>query len=133
VRHLVRLIDDATRWSWGRFGERDATPFNLAVLWEYVEKNGRMVDVYTDRHALFAVPPEAGESQAERTDQERLVKHPRLAQVATLEAANAFLETEYWPEWNARFARPVAEFPNQPRPLTPYLDWRRCCALSSSV
>jgi len=40
VRYLVRLIDDATSWSWGRFVERDATPFNMAVLWEYLEKNG---------------------------------------------------------------------------------------------
>jgi biotin operon repressor len=159
VRYLVRLIDDATSWSWGRFVERDATPFNMAVLWEYLEKNGRMVDVYTDRHAMFAVTPRAGEGQAERlaadrltqigrglrelgigwiaaqspnakgrversfsTDQDRLVKHLRLAQASTLEAANAFLETEYWPEWNARFARPVQDFPNQHRPLTPYLD-----------
>lgn len=159
VRYLVRLIDDATSWSWGRFVERDATPFNMAVLWEYLEKNGRMVDVYTDRHAMFAVTPRATENHAERiaadrltqigrglrelgigwiaahspnakgrversfqTDQDRLVKYLRLAKIATLEAANAFLETEYWPEWNARFARPVAEFPNQHRPLTPYLD-----------
>jgi hypothetical protein len=159
VRYLVRLIDDATSWSWGRFVERDATPFNMAVLWEYLEKNGRMVEVYTDRHAMFAVTPRAGESHAERvaadrltqigrglrelgigwiaahspnakgrversfgTDQDRLVKHLRLAQASTLEAANAFLETEYWPEWNARFARPVQEFPNQHRPLTPHLD-----------
>jgi transposase len=159
VRYLVRLIDDATSWSWGRFVERDATSFNMAVLWEYLEKHGRMVDVYTDRHAMFQVTPRAGESPAERiaadrltqigrglrelgigwiaaqsppakgrversfaTDQDRLVKHLRLAQIATLEAANAFLETEYWPEWNARFARSVAEFPNQHRPLTPYLD-----------
>jgi hypothetical protein len=159
VRYLVRLIDDATSWSWGRFVERDATPFNMAVLWEYVEKNGRMVDVYTDRHAMFAVKPQTAQSQAERlaadrltqigrglrelgigwiaahsppakgrversfgTDQDRLVKHLRLAHVSTLEAANAFLEKEYWPEWNARFARPVQDFPNQHRPLTPYLD-----------
>jgi hypothetical protein len=159
VRYLVRLIDDATSWSWGRFVERDATPFNMAVLWEYLEKNGRMVEVYTDRHAMFQVTPRAGESHAERvaadrltqigrglrelgirwiaaqspnakgrversfgTDQDRLVKHLRLAQASTLEAANAFLETEYWPEWNARFARPIQEFPNQHRPLTPHLD-----------
>jgi transposase len=159
VRYLVRLIDDATSWSWGRFVEHDSTPFNMAVLWEYLDKNGRMVDVYTDRHAMFQVTPRSGESQAERiaadrltqigrglrelgigwiaaqsppakgrversfgTDQDRLVKHLRLAQVSTLEAANAFLETEYWPEWNQRFAKPVADFPNQHRPLTPYLD-----------
>jgi hypothetical protein len=34
ARYLVRLIDDATSWSWGRFVERDATPFNMAALWE---------------------------------------------------------------------------------------------------
>jgi len=159
VRYLVRLIDDATSWSWGRFVERDATPFNMAVLWEYLEKNGRMVDVYTDRDSMFAVAPRAGESEAERaaadrltqmgrglrelgigwiaayspqakgriersflTAQDRLVKDLRLAKVSTMEAANTFLETEYWPEWNQRFARPIADFPNQHRALTPALE-----------
>ena len=56
------------------------------------------------------------------TDQDRLIKLLRLAQVSTLEGANAFLEAEYWPEWNARFARPVSEFPNQHRPLHEHLD-----------
>jgi len=46
----------------------------------------------------------------------------RLAGIKTMEAANVFLETEYWREWNARFARPVAEFPNLHRPLTEQLD-----------
>ena len=159
VRYLVRLIDDATSWSWGRFVERDATPFNMAVLWEYLEKNGRMVDVYTDRDSMFAVAPRTGESEAERTAadrltqmgrglrelgigwiaayspqakgriersfltaQDRLVKDLRLAKVSTMEAANAFLEKEYWPEWNQRFARPVVDFPNQHRALTPALE-----------
>ncbi len=57
VRYLVRMIDDATSWSWGRFVEQDATPHNMGVLWEYLEKNGRMVDVYTDRDSMFTVPP----------------------------------------------------------------------------
>src|ERR1700681_3114546 len=159
VRYLVRLIDDASSWSWGRFVERDATPFNMGVLWEYLEKNGRMVDVYTDRDSMFAVALRAGESQAERaaadrltqigrglrelgigwiaayspqakgriersflTAQDRLVKDLRLAKVSTMEAANTFLETEYWPEWNERFARPIADFPNQHRALTPTLE-----------
>jgi transposase len=156
VRYLVRMIDDATSWSWGRFVERDATPQNMGVLWEYLEKNGRMVDVYTDRDSMFAVPPRPGESQDEQrqadrltqlgralrelgigsilayspqakgriersflTAQDRLVKHLRLAKVSTLEGANVFLEKEYWPEWNAHFARPVVDFPNQHRGLTP--------------
>ena len=159
VRYLVRLIDDATSWSWGRFVERDATPFNMAVLWEYIEKNGRMVDVYTDRHSMFAVQPRPGENREQqraadrltqlgralrqlgigsilalspqakgriersfRTAQDRLVKDLRLARVSTMEAANVFLETEYWPEWNARFARPVADFPNQHRALSEPLE-----------
>jgi len=159
VRYLVRLIDDATSWSWGRFVERDATPFNMGVLWEYLEKNGRMVEVYTDRASMFTVTPRAGESKQERiardpltqlgrglrelgigwiaayspqakgrversfqTDQDRLVKHLRLVKAATLEQANAFLENEYWPEWNAKFARPVSVFPNQHRALTEPLN-----------
>jgi hypothetical protein len=56
------------------------------------------------------------------TAQDRLVKQLRLAKISTLEAANAFLENEYWPEWNARFARPIEDFPNQHRALTPYLE-----------
>jgi len=154
VRYLVRLIDDATSWSWGRFVERDATPFNMAVLWEYLDKHGRMVEVYTDRDSMFAIPPCDGESQEERvqtdrltqmgralrelgigsilayspqakgrversffTDQDRLVKLLRLENISTREAANEFLEQHYWPEWNARFARPVTDFPNQHRGL----------------
>jgi hypothetical protein len=159
VRYLVRMIDDATSWSWGRFVESDSTPHNMGVLWEYLEKNGRMVEVYTDRDSMFAVPPRAGESklqqrQADRltqlgralrelgigsilayspqakgriersflTAQDRLVKHLRLAKVSTMEAANEFLEQDYWPEWNAQFARPVQDFPDQHRALTPELD-----------
>ncbi|MGH7869258.1 MAG: ISNCY family transposase [Candidatus Dormibacteraceae bacterium] len=148
VKHLVRLIDDATSESGGRFVERDTTPFNMMVLWEYLKKHGRMVDVYTDRDSMFTSTPCKAETQigralrelgigwipahspqakgrverSFRTDQDRLVKQLRLAGIRTLEAANAFLETEYWPEWNAKFARPVADFPNQHRPLTEHLD-----------
>src|SRR3954454_1295000 len=159
VRYLVRMIDDATSWSWGRFVESDATPQNMGVLWEYLEKNGRMVDVYTDRASMFTVQPRPGESkehqrEADRltqlgramrelgigsilayspqakgriersflTAQDRLVKHLRLAKVSSLPDANTFLETEYWPEWNAHFARPIADFPNQHRALSPQLD-----------
>jgi hypothetical protein len=159
VRYLVRMIDDATSWSWGRFVERDGTAENMGVLWEYLEKNGRMVDVYTDRDSMFAVAPRPGESETARveadrltqlgralrelgigsilayspqakgriersflTAQDRLVKHLRLAKVSSLEGANAFLEREYWPEWNTQFARPVADFPNAHRALTPHLD-----------
>src|SRR5216683_5601230 len=60
VRYLVRMIDDATSRSWGRFVKHDGTRENMGVLWEYLERNGRMVDVYTDRDSMFVVPPRPG-------------------------------------------------------------------------
>ena len=73
---------------------------------------------------IAAYSPEA-KGRIERsflTAQDRLVKDLRLAKVNTMEAANLFLEKEYWPDNNARFARPIGDFPNHHRPLTPYLD-----------
>ena len=71
VRYLVRLIDDATSRSWGRFVEHDGTRENMAVLWEYLERNGRMADVYTDRAAMFAITPRAGESKEARAGESK--------------------------------------------------------------
>jgi transposase len=42
------------------------------------------------------------------THQDRLVKKLRRKAIADIDVANAFLETEYWPDHNARFARPPA-------------------------
>jgi hypothetical protein len=44
----VRVIDDATSRSEGRFVRHDGTRENMGVLWQCVERKGRMVDVYTD-------------------------------------------------------------------------------------
>lgn len=155
VRYLVRMIDDATSRSWGRFVRSDSCRENMGVLWEYLERNGRMVDVYTDRHSMFAVAARAKESERERltadrltqlgralrelgigwiganspqakgrversfgTDQDRLIKLLRLAKVKSLTGANEFLEQEYWPEWNERFARPLQGVADLHRPLT---------------
>jgi hypothetical protein len=159
VRYLVRLIDDATSRSWGRFVQHDGTRENMGVLWEYIERNGRPVEVYTDRHTMFAAPPRAGESERQRreddrltqigralreigigwiaayspqakgrversfgTDQDRLVKLLRLAQIKDLPGANEFLEKEYWPEWNERFAKPLSAVSDLHRPLTKETD-----------
>jgi hypothetical protein len=131
----------------------------MGVLWEYIEKYGRMVDTYTDRDSMFTVARRAKETEQQRrredrltqigralrelgigwiaayspqakgrversfeTDQDRLVKHLRLAKVTTMKAANEFLEKEYWPEWNERFARPLAGIVDLHRPLTAQQD-----------
>src|SRR5436190_1984660 len=65
-REAAEKMGVTARWSWGRFVESDATPQNMGVLWEYLEKNGRMVDVYTDRASMFTVTPRAGESKEQR-------------------------------------------------------------------
>jgi winged helix-turn helix protein len=154
VPHLVRMIDDATSRSWGRFVQRDGTRENMGVLWEYVVRFGRAVDYYTDRDSMFTVAPRPGEGkeqqrQADRltqigralrelgigwiaayspqakgrversflTDQDRLIKELRLAKVKTMQAANDFLEKEYWPEWNAKFARAASGEEDLHRPL----------------
>jgi hypothetical protein len=154
VHHLVRMIDDATSRSWGRFVQRDGTRENMGVLWEYVKRFGRAVDYYTDRDSMFAVVPRPGESKEQQreadrltqigralrelgigwiaayspqakgrversflTDQDRLIKQLRLAKVKTMQAANDFLEKEYWPEWNAKFTRPASGTEDLHRPL----------------
>jgi hypothetical protein len=159
VRYLVRMIDDATSRSWGRFVRQDSTRENMGVLWEYLERNGRMVDVYTDHHSVFAVTRKPKQSEADRqasdrltqlgralrelgigwigaftpqakgrversfgTDQDRLIKLLRLARVRSLTGANEFLEKEYWPEWNERFAHPLQGVADVHRPLTPEID-----------
>jgi hypothetical protein len=155
----VKWIDDATSRSGGSFVRHDGTRENMGVLWQYVEGNGRMVDLYTDRAGIFMVAPRPKESAQQRkeadrltqfgrglrelgigwiaayspqakgrversfgTDQDRLVKHLRLAKVKTLQDANKFLTAEYWPEWNERFARPLNGVPDLHRALTPQID-----------
>jgi len=154
VKHLVRMIDDATSRSWGRLVWSDGTRENMGVLWEYVVRYGRVVDYYTDRDSMFSVARRPGESQEQeraadrltqigralrelgigwiaayspqakgrversfQTDQDRLIKELRLAQVKTMPAANEFLEKEYWPEWNAKFARLARSTEDLHRPM----------------
>ena len=75
-------------------------------------------------HWIAAYSPQA-KGRVERsfgTDQDRLVKHLRLAKVKSMRTANEFLEKEYWPEWNERFARRPAAMADLHRPLTPQID-----------
>src|SRR5216684_3219720 len=74
VRYLVRLIDDATSRSWGRFVRHDGTRENMGVLWEYVEKYGRMVDTYTDRDSMFTVARRPKETEQQRREEDRLTQ-----------------------------------------------------------
>ena len=52
-----------------------------------------------------------------QTAQDRLVKEMRVGGVKTIEQANAYLESEYLPEWNAKFAVVPACADDAHRPL----------------
>jgi hypothetical protein len=56
------------------------------------------------------------------TDQDRLIKELRLAKVKTMQGANEFLEKEYWPEWNERFAVPARGKEDLHRPVAEGLE-----------
>ena len=80
--------------------------------------------------AIYALSPQA-KGRIERlwgTLQDRLVAELRLAGIATLPAANAFLPP-FTPPFNARFARPPADTVPAWRPVPRGLDLERICSL----
>ena len=57
------------------------------------------------------------------THQDRLVKKMRLKKIATYEAANEFLERQYLPEHNRRFATPPASGEDYHHPAPMRREW----------
>ncbi len=79
---------------------------------------------------IYALSPQA-KGRIERlwgTLQDRLVAELRLAGIATLAAANAFLPA-FTSQFNARVARPPADLAPAWRPLPRGLDLERICSL----
>ena len=64
------------------------------------------------------------------TLQDRLVKEMRLREIATLEAANRFLEITFWPWWEKRFRFPALLRQDAHRQR---IDWRRSSACAWPV
>lgn len=51
--YLIAMIDDATSELTARFAVSDSTEQNMRLLWRYIERHGRPVEVYTDRRGCF--------------------------------------------------------------------------------
>jgi transposase len=51
--YLIAMIDDATSRLFARFVRHDSTEENMKVLWDYLERFGRPVALYTDKASLF--------------------------------------------------------------------------------
>jgi transposase len=127
---LARLGEEETIWAAAgalrAWIERYGVPLKLYVDWKNLYKRsanaqervrgeepitqfGRMC-TKLGIELIAASSPQA-KGRVERmhgTHQDRLVKKLRLERIASHAEANAYLETEYLPEHNQRFARPAA-------------------------
>jgi transposase len=68
--YLIAMIDDATSRALARFARHDSTAENMRLLWDWVERYGRMVEAYTDRAGLFET------NRPNQRDEERQGKLP---------------------------------------------------------
>jgi hypothetical protein len=144
---LLVFVDDATsRLMQLRFVESESTFSYLRAARSYLETHGRPVAFYSDKHTVFRVAGadrDGGETQfgramrelnvdvicadspqakgrverAHKTLQDRLVKELRLAGVATVEAANAFLPG-FIADYNTRFGKEPHRPEDLHRPLS---------------
>lgn len=134
---LLVYIDDATgRLMHLRFCQSESAFDYMLATRDYVDKHGKPVAFYSDKHAVFRVSQAetrrtgmtqfgralhelnielicANSSQAkgrvERANltlQDRLIKEMRLENISGIEAANAWLEV-FIRDFNRRFAKPA--------------------------
>ena len=145
---LLVYIDDATgRLMHLRFCQSESAFDYMLATREYVDKHGKPVAFYSDKHAVFRVSQAetrrtgmtqfgralhdlnielicANSSQAkgrvERANltlQDRLIKEMRLENISGIEAANAWLDV-FIRDFNRRFARPATYPKDLHRPVS---------------
>lgn len=130
---LIVFIDDATGELMAlHFAPAETTQAYMTVLQDYLACHGRPVSLYSDRHGVFRVNAPDHEAEltqfgralktldieaihartpqakgrverANQTLQDRLVKEMRLADIDSMEAANAWLPG-FIADYNRRFA-----------------------------
>jgi len=127
---LLVFIDDASNTTFMRFATSENAKEVLAATQEYVTRFGIPSLFYTDHGSVFYKETKATDfvralqvlgtkviyahspqakgrvERANRTHQDRLVKILREKGISTIEDANAFLDSEYLADHNARFAHP---------------------------
>ena len=143
---LLVFMDDATgRIMHLRFGETESAFDYMLATREYVEKHGKPLAFYSDKHGIFRVNHAAGSKsgtqfgrvlhdigvelicanspqakgrveRANKTLQDRLIKEMRLNKISSIEEANAWLET-FIVNFNQRFAKTPKYPKNLHRPV----------------
>jgi len=63
--YLLAMIDDATSRALARFAAQDTTQENFRLLASYLERWGRPVEFYTDKHSMFTVNRAVKEAEDE--------------------------------------------------------------------
>ncbi|OQA30544.1 MAG: Chromosome partition protein Smc [Betaproteobacteria bacterium ADurb.Bin341] len=147
---LITMIDDATGRKLARFFQTDSTATNMALIKAWAQRHGRPRALYTDWASHFRQVAVAGWKQgptqieralkeldielicahspqakgrverSHQTDQDRLIKEMRLLGIATIEAANRFLEEIYLPRLEQKFAIEPASAVDAHRPVKGY-------------
>lgn len=117
----------------------ESTENVMLALRSYIENNGRPLALYVDFGGVFSVnvnnpdrekktqfrracdelgieikyahsPQAKGRvERSNKTHQDRLIKEFRLAGISTVEEANLFIEKEYLPNHNKRYAKPATK------------------------
>ena len=148
---LAGMIDDASSKVVARFYAAETTEAYLDLLWRWLKKHGRPVELYSDRDSIFraedarkdptptqfsraleelgigwigAYSPQA-KGRVERlwgTAQDRLVKELRLAGAQNREQANVILESRFLPWFNRRCTVSPASGNDAHRPVHPSMD-----------
>jgi len=94
---------------WKNVYKRKATPAEQLRGEVPVTQFGRMCQKLGIRIIAASSPQAKGRVERNHgTHQDRLIKKLRRKKIASYEAANEYLEQEYLPEHNRRFARPAA-------------------------
>jgi transposase len=102
-------IPQALYTDWKNVYVRPPTEEERLTQAEPLTQFGRMCALLGIRIIPASSPQAKGRIERHHgTHQDRLVKKLRRTGIADLEAANAFLKTEYWADHNQRFARPPA-------------------------
>jgi len=146
---LLVYIDDATSELMHlKMVESESTFSYMEATREYIERHGKSVAFYSDKHTVFRNPKATAKGdgmthfgraldapnieiicanspqakgrveRANGTLQDRLVKAMRLDGISSIAEANGFLRS-YQTTHNARFARPAANNRDLHRPLAP--------------
>src|SRR6201997_5106763 len=95
---------------WKNVYTRQATPTEQLRREVPVTRFGRMCQKLNTRIIAASSPQAKGRVERNHgTHQDRLIKKLRRKGIASYEAANQYLEQEYLPQHNSRFARPPAQ------------------------